>query len=107
MSEPICQVLWCRGRLLKQFRNLPPRYCGAGVQANKQRRNLPPGHCEAGSQAAKVVSEPNSWALWGSGAGCLSGVGTYLQGTMGQVCKLFMRCPSLPPGHCGAGVPAV
>ena len=41
------------------------------------------------------------------GAGCLSGVGTYLPGIVLQGCKLFKRCRNLPAWHCVAGVQAV
>ena len=41
------------------------------------------------------------------GAGCLSGVGTYLPGTVLQECRLFKPCLNLPTGHCTAGVQAV
>ena len=69
--------------------------------------------------------ETTSRALWGRCAGCLSGVETCLLGTVGQGCRLFKWCQSLPPehfgyrgrlfkpcqnlppGHCGAGVQAV
>ena len=40
-------------------------------------------------------------------ADCLSGVGTYLLGTVWQGCKLFKRCQNLSTEHCGAGVQAV
>ena len=53
------------------------------------------------------MSEPTSQALLGKGAGCLSGVETYLPGTVGQGCRLHKRCQNLPPGHCVAGVQAV
>ena len=43
----------------------------------------------------------------GRGACCLRGVGTYLQGTVGQGCRLLKRCQNLPTGHCDAGVQAV
>ena len=72
-------------RLFKRCRNPPPRYCGVGVQA------------------AEAVSEPTSVALLGTGAGCFSGVGTYLPGTVGRRCRLFKRYRNLPAGHCGAG----
>ena len=39
--------------------------------------------------------------------GCLSGVVTYLRGTVLQGCRLFKRCHNLPEGHCVAGVQAV
>ena len=74
-------------------------------------------------QPVKVVLETTSWALWGRGAGCLSGVGTYLPGTVGQAvkavseptsrallgqgCRLFNRGWNLPPEHCWAGVQGV
>ena len=71
-----------------------------------------------------MVLVPTSQALWGSGANCLSSVGTYLLGTVGQGCRLFNWCLNLPPGtvgqvcrlfkrstttslDCGAGVQAV
>ena len=48
---------------------------GQGCRLFKRCRNQPPGHC---------------------GAGCLSGVRTYLQGTVGQWYRLFKRCQHLP-----------
>ena len=42
------------------------------------------------------MSEPTSPALWGSGAGCLNSVLTYLLGTVEQGCRLFKRCQFLP-----------
>ena len=54
-------------------------------------------------QAVYAVSEPTSNALWGRGAGCLSGAGTYLRGTVLQGCRLFKRCLNHTPGHCVAG----
>ena len=73
----------------------------------KQCQNLPPGHCWADVQAVEVVTEHASQALWGKGASCISGVRTYLPGTVGQMCKLFKWCLIIPPRHCGAGVQAV
>ena len=46
-------------------------------------------------------------AVLDRGASGLSGVGTYLPGTVVQGCRLFKRCQNLPPRHCGAGVQAV
>ena len=37
------------------------------------------------------------------GAGCLSGIGTCLPGTVLQRCRLFKGCRNLPLMHCGAG----
>ena len=70
-----------------------------------------------------MVLETTSQALWGRGAGCLSGVRTYLSGTVGQAvkavseptsralfgpgCRLFNRGWNLPPEHCWAGVQGV
>ena len=34
---------------------------------------------------------------------CLSGVRTYLPGTVLQWCRLFKQCQNLPTGHCVAG----
>ena len=70
-----------------------------------------------------MVLETTSRALGGRGAGCLSGVGTYLPGTvglavkavseptsralLGQGCRLFNQGWNLPTEHCWAGVQAV
>ena len=51
--------------------------------------------------------EPTYQALCYSGAGCLSGVRTYLPGTVLQGCRLFKRCQNLPAGHCVAVLQAV
>ena len=40
-----------------------------GCRLFKQYQNLPPEHCRAGVQAVFLVSEPTSNALWGRGAG--------------------------------------
>ena len=42
-----------------------------------------------------------------SGAGWLSGVGTYLPGTVLQWCRLFKQCQNLPAGYCVTGVQSV
>ena len=57
-------------------------------------------HCVAGVQAVLAMSDPTCRALSYSGADCLSGVGTYLPGSVLQWCRLFKRCPNLPAGHC-------
>ena len=87
--------------------------------------NLPPGHCGVVVQVVQAVLEPTSGALWGRCAGCLSGVETYLQGTVGQCagcssgvrnyfpgtlgqgCKLFKMCQNLSSGHWLAWLQAV
>ena len=45
-------------------------------------QNLPARHCVAGVQAALAMLEPTCRAPCYRGAGCVSGVGTYLLGTM-------------------------
>ena len=68
-----------------------------------------------------MVLEPTCLALCCRGAGCLSGVGTYLPGTVLQGCRLFKLvgfylpgtvllgcrlfklCQNLPDGHGVAG----
>ena len=66
----------------------------------KQCQNLPAGHCVTGVQTVLAMSEPTCRALFYSGADCLSGVGTYLPGSVLQWCRLFKRCRNLPAGHC-------
>ena len=68
---------------------------------------LPAGHCVTVVQTVEAVSEPSCWALCYSGAGCLSGGGTYLPGTVLQWCSLFKRCRNLPARHCVTVVKAV
>ena len=75
-----------------------------GCRLFKRCPNLPGGHCVAGVQSVKAVYEPTCWALCCRGAGCLSGVRTYLAGTVLLGCSLLKRCTNLPAGHCVAGV---
>ena len=49
-----------------------------GCRLFKRCRNLPPRHCGAVVQAVEMGSEPTSLALSSRGAGCLSGVTFYL-----------------------------
>ena len=53
------------------------------------------------------MSEPTFHELWGKGAGCLSGVGTFLPDTVLQGCRMLKWCLNLPAGHCVAGMQAV
>ena len=57
-------------------------------------------HCVAGVQAVLAMSEPTCRALCYSGAYCLSGVGTYLLGSVLQWCRLLEGCRNLPAGYC-------
>ena len=107
-SEPTCRALCCRGAV-----------CLSGVRTYllctvlqrcrlcKWSQNLPAGHCIAGVQSVKVESEPTCRALCCRGAGCVSGVRTYLLGTVLQGCSLFKWSLNLPAGHCVAEVQAV
>ena len=67
-----------------------------GCRLFKSCHNLPARHCVAGVQAVKVVSKPTYWALFCRGAGCLSGVRTYLPDTVLQGCRLCKACQILP-----------
>ena len=108
MSEPTSRALWDRGAgCLSGDRTYLLGTVGQGSRLLKQCQNLHPGHYAAGVQAAKAVSESTSQALWGRGADCLSRVGTYLLGTVGQGCRLFKQCQNLPLRHYGAGVQTV
>ena len=108
MSEPKSQVLWGTGAgCLSSVGAYILGTVGQRCMLLKRCRNLRPEHCGAGVQAVSAVSEPTSWALWGTGTGCLRGDETYLPGTVGQMCRLFKRCLNIPPGHCGSGVQAV
>ena len=96
---------WCR--LFKWCQNLPAGHCysGADCFSNvrtyllgtvlqwcrllKRCQNLPTGHCVTVVQTVLTMSEPSYWALCYSDADCLSGVGTYLPGTVLQWCRLF------------------
>ena len=49
-------------------------------------------------KAVKTVLEPTCRALCCRGAGCSSGVGAYLPGTVLQGCRLFKQCQNLPAG---------
>ena len=64
-------------------------------------------HCVAGVQAVLAMAEPTCQALCYSGADCLSGVRTYLLGTVLQWGRLFKRCRNLPAVHCVTVVKAV
>ena len=108
VSETTSRALWCRGAgCLSRVGTYFLATVGQLCMLFKWCGNLPQGHCGAGVQAVRAVSEPSSPALWGRGAGCLSRVGTYFLGTVGQWCKLFKWCGNLPKGYCGAGVQAV
>ena len=62
----------------------------------KRCQNLPSGHCVTVVQTVLAMSEPTYPALCYRGAGCISGVRTYLSGTVLQLCRLFKQCQNLP-----------
>ena len=64
-------------------------------------------HCVTVVKTVKAVSEPTYWALCCRGAGCSSGVRTYLPDTVLQWCRLFKQCLNLPAGHSVTVVKAV
>ena len=47
-------------------------------------------------KAVLAMSESTFRALCYRDAGCKSGVGTYLRGTVLQCCRLFKKCQNLP-----------
>ena len=108
MSEPTCRALCysCAG-CLSIVRTYLPGTVLQWCRLFKRCGNLPAGNCVAGVQSVKVVSEPTCRALCYRVADCLSGVGTYLLGTMLQGCRLFKWCQNLPTGHCVARVQTV
>ena len=71
-----------------------------GCRLFKRCQNLSARHCVTVVQAVQAVSEPTCQSLCYSGAGCLSGVRTYLPGTVLLGCSLFKRCQNLSAGHC-------
>ena len=58
-------------------------------------------------KAVLALSESTYQALCYRGAGCLSGVGTYLPGTVLQCCRLFKYCQNLSARLCVTMVKAV
>ena len=58
-------------------------------------------------QGCRLINQCQNLAPGHRGVGCLSGVPTYLPGTVGQACRLFKHCQNLPPWHCLAVVQAV
>ena len=110
-------------RVFKRCQNIPTGHCIAGCLSGveaylsgnvlqgcrlfKWCLKLPARHSVAGVLAAEAVLEPTCPTLCFREAGCLSGVGTYLPGTVLQGCRLFKWCLNLPASYCVAGVHAV
>ena len=89
---------WCR--LFKRCRNLPAGHCVTVVLLVKQCQYLPTGHYFTVMQTVLAMSEPTYQTLCDSVAGCVSGVRTYLPGTVLHWCRLFKQCQNLPAWHC-------
>ena len=108
MSEPTCWALCYSGA--DSLSNVRTYLLGTVLQwcrLFKQCQNLPAGHCVTVVQTVLAMSESTCRALCYSDAGCLSGVGVYLPGTVLQWCRLFKQCQNLPAGHCITVVKAV
>ena len=83
MSEPTYRALCCSGAgCLSGVRTYQPDTVLQGCRLFKQCLNLPAGHCVTVVKAVLAMSESTCLALCYSGADCLSGVGTYLLGTV-------------------------
>ena len=108
MSETTCQELCYSGAgCLSGVRTYLPGTVLKGCTLFRQCQKLPARHCVTVMQTVKAMSEPTCQALCYSGADCLSGVGTFMPGTVLQGCRLFKRCQNLPVGHCVTVVQAV
>ena len=103
MSEPTCRALCCRDadclssyrtyqvgtvfqwcRLFQRFRTYLPTTVLQWCRLFKRCQYLPAGHSVTVVKAVLAMSESTCQALCYSGADCLSGVGTYLPGTVLQ-----------------------
>ena len=71
-----------------------------GCRLFKYCQNLPAIDCVTVVKAVSAMSESTCRALCFSGTDYLSGVGTFLQCTVLQWCRLFKLCQNLPAGHC-------
>ena len=104
VAEPPCQALCCRGASwLSGVKNYLLGTVLQGCRLYKWCRNLPAGHCVARAQAVLSGSEPSSRALLGRGAGCLSGVRSYLlsrlEGRNWILFYFYFRTDQVKPWH--------
>ena len=101
MSEPTYWALCYSGAdCVSGVRTYLPGLVLQWCRLFKQCQYLPAGHCVTVVQTVLAMSVPTYRALCYSGAGCLSGLRTYLPGTVLQWCRLFQQCQNLPTGHC-------
>ena len=99
--EPTYQALCYSGAgCLSGVRTYLPGTELQGCRLFKWCRNLPTIDCVTVVKAVSAMSESTCRALCYSGTDYLSGVGTYLQGTVLQWCRLFKPCRNLPAGQC-------
>ena len=108
MSEPTCRALCYSGAdCLSSVRTYLPGCVLQWCRLLKRCQNLPARHCVTVVKPVLAMSEPTCCALCYSDADCLSGVRTYLLGTVLQGCRLFKRCLNLPTRHCDTVVQTV
>ena len=108
MSESTCQALCYSGKdCLRSVRTYLPGTCVAGVQTVSAMSGPTCGAlCCRGADCLSSVRTYLPELCY-SGAGWLSGVGTYLSGTVLQWCRLFKQCQNLPARYCVTGVQSV
>ena len=108
MAEPTCRALCYSGAdCLSSVKTYLPGTVLQWGRLFKQCRNLPAVHCLIVVKAVLAMSESTCQALCYSGKGCLSGVRTYLPGTLLQWCRLFKQCQNLPARQCVTAVQTV
>ena len=108
MSKPTCRALcYSSADFLSGVRTYMPGTVLQWCRMFKRCQNLPAGHCVTVVKTVEAVSEPTCRALCYSGDDILSGVRTYLLGTVFQWCRLFKLCRNLPARHCVTVVQAV
>ena len=101
VSELTCRALCYSGAdCISGVRTYIPGTVLHWCRLFKQCRNLPTGHCVTLVQTVKAVSELTCQALCYIGADCISGVRTYIPGTVLHWCRLYKRCQNLHTRHC-------
>ena len=108
LSEPTCWALCYSGAdCLSNVRTYLPGTVLQWCRLFKCHQNLTAVHCVTVVKGVLAISESTYQTLCYRGAGFLSGVRTYLPGTVLQWCRLFKRCQNLPTGHSVTVVQAV
>ena len=106
--ETTCRALWGRGAgclscVSTYLLGTVLQWC----RLFKRCQNLPAGHCVTVVKDVLAMPESTCWALCNNGADCLSGVRTYLPGTVLRGCRLLKYDQNLPTGHCVTVMQAV